>query len=284
MGAACWDAGGGLSCGKLRAGRIPPCLAAGERYHPRPRLPFPQGAPPSASMVKRALIACVLALGAPAWPAAAQEARAPEPQTLELMRRGFQKRLMEAALNPLKQQLTSLAELEKQRAAAGDYAAAIEARDQRKRLTTELERLDKELLLAQTREQSLKARLLPERVSLDLAHAELDGGVRMDGGALTGWSRPGAAAKWKLPDLPPGGYEVVVRHRCGPLEGGSLQVAEARFTLDADVVTTLRGPQEKNLGTLKVTDGSGPLVISARSVVKDNLMHLLAVHLTPAGR
>lgn len=235
--------------------------------------------------MNRALLACLLGFGAPALPAAAQEARAvAEGRPLELARLAFQKRLLEAGLHPLKQHLTSLAEMEKQLAQAGDYAGAIEARNERKRLTTELERLDKELLLTQTRAQSLEARLLPEKIPLDLAAAELEGGVRLDGGALTGWGRPGASAKWKLPGVPPGGYEVVLRYRCGPLEGGSLQVQETRYSLVSEVMTTLRGPQERNIGTLKITDGAGPLVLSARTVVKDNLMHLLSAHLVPAGR
>ena len=228
-------------------------------------------------------LAVALLLGAPACPAVAQDTRAPT-ATIELERLKFQERLLEAGLQPLQQHLAALQELERQRATAGDYAGAIEARNQRKKLTTELERLDKELLLTQTREQSLKARLLPDRIPLPLDAAELEGGVRRASGALTGWSGPEAAVTWKLPDLPPGGYEVLLKYRCGALEGGTLEVHEARFHLNAEVLTTLRGPQEKNLGTLKITDGSGSLVIRARSVLKDNLMHLLAVHLVPAAR
>lgn len=237
--------------------------------------------------VNLALVSCCwLWLGGLALLASPGDTRAAEPDprsTLDLTRIAFQRSVLEASLTPLKKHLSELILLEKSRAEARDYAGAIEARDLRKRLELELERLNKELLLLQTREQSLKASLLPDRISLPLDKAELSG-IKRDGGILTGWNKPGVSALWKLPDLPPGGYEVVLRYRCGALEGGSLTIQEARFSLTSDVETTLKGPQEKNLGTLKITDGSGQLKISARTVLKDNLMQLLAVHLVPASR
>ena len=222
-----------------------------------------------------------LALLAPLVPAHAAE-MAPK-QTLDLTRLNFQRSILETSLSPLKKHLSELILLEKARAEAHDFAGAIEARDLRKRLEDELERLDKELLLLQTRERSIEASLLPDRIQLPLDAAVLNG-VRRDGGSLTGWAKPGASAEWKLSKLPPGGYEVVLRYRCSPIEGGSLMVQEARFSLMADVETTLKGPQERTLGTLKVTDGSGPFKITARTVLKDNLMQLLAVYLVPASK
>ncbi len=208
----------------------------------------------------------------------------PDPRiTLDITRLTFQRSIMEASLNPLKTHLSQLILLEKSCAEARDYTGAIEARDLRKRLEKELERLDKELLLLQTREQSLRASQLPDRIRLPLESAKLNG-VRHESGSLTGWSRPDASAEWQLTELPPGGYEVVLRYRCSPVEGGSLLVQEARFNLKADVETTLKGPEEKNLGTLKITDGNGPLKITARTVLKDNLMHLLSVDLVPTSK
>lgn len=237
--------------------------------------------------VNLALVSCCwLWLGGLALLAASSDAPAAEPdprRNLDQTRIAFQRNVLEASLKPLKTHLSELILLEKSRADARDYTGAIEARDLRKRLELELERLDKELLLLQTREQSIRASLLPDRISLPLDKAELSG-VKRDGGVLTGWSKPGVSAEWKLEDLPPGGYEVVLRYRCNALEGGSLTVQEARFSLTSDVETTLKGPQERNLGTLKITDGSGTLKISARTVLKDNLMQLLAVHLVPASR
>lgn len=210
-------------------------------------------------------------------------AEADPKRTMDLTRLAFQRSILEASLAPLKKHLSELISLEKTRAEARDYAGAIEARDLRKRLEAELERLAKELLLLQTREQSIRASLLPDRIRLPIDEAQLTG-VRRDGGSITGWTKPGAAAEWKLANLPLGGYEVILRYRCSPLEGGSLTVQEARFSLQTEVDTTLKGPQEKNIGTLKITDGSGPLKISAHTVLKDNLMQLLAIELVPASK
>ncbi|TDU63112.1 hypothetical protein EI77_04534 [Prosthecobacter fusiformis] len=229
---------------------------------------------------------CWLWLGGLALLAPARAVPAAEPDakhTLDVTRLAFQRSILESSLAPLKKHLSELILLEKSRVEARDYAGAIEARDLRKRLEMELERLDKELLLLQTREQSIAASLLPDRIRLPIDAAVLKD-IRREGGALTGWSKPGAAAEWKLGNLPPGGYEVILRYRCSPLEGGVLTVEETRFSLKAEVETTLKGPQEKNLGTLKITEGSGPLKITAQTVLKDNLMHLLSVELVPASK
>lgn len=210
-------------------------------------------------------------------------ADSPPDHELEIARIQFERSMIEASLDPVKKHLLELASLEKQRAEARDYTGAIAMRAQRRKIENELERLDKELLLLQTREQSIKASQLPDRIPLPLDQAVLSG-VRMEGGTLTGWSRAGASAKWKLPALPPGGYEVILRYRCGALDGGELQIQESRYSLKGQIDTTHQGPQEKNLGTLKITDGSGPLTLSAVTLVKDNLMDLQSVHLVPASR
>ncbi|MDZ4403544.1 hypothetical protein [Prosthecobacter sp.] len=216
----------------------------------------------------------------------AAEKRTDDPgasQEIALLRLGYERSLIESSLAPVKQQITTLAGLEKQFADARDYDAAITARDERKRLQNELGRLDKELLLLQTRERALKTAMLPERIKLPLDSATLSD-LRREGGAITGWSKIGAAATWKLPALPPGGYEVMLRYRCGAAEGGQLLIKEARFTLTTTIETTLKGPEERNAGTLKVSDGSGTLTLAAQSLVTNNLMQLLAVELVPASR
>lgn len=208
----------------------------------------------------------------------------PEPDlSLELARLKFERSMIESSLSPMKKHLLELTALEKKRAEARDYLGAISTRNERRKLEDELGRLDKELLLLQTREQSLKASTLPDRISLPLEQAQLSG-VRREGGALTGWSQPGASATWKLPGLPSGGYEVILRYRCGALDGGLLEVREAKFHLTSQIDTTLKGPQEKNLGTLKLTDGSSTLTLTATTLVKDNLMDLLTLWLVPASR
>ncbi len=216
----------------------------------------------------------------------AAEKRAEDPGAsaeIALLRLDYERSLIESSLAPFKQQITTLAALEKQFVDARDYDAAITARDERKRLQNELARLDKELLLLQTREISLKTSLLPDRVKLPLEAATLSDLLR-EGGAITGWSKIGASATWKLPALPPGGYDVMLRYRCGAAEGGQLLIKEARFTLTTNIETTLKGPEERSAGTLKISDGSGTLTLAAQSLVTNNLMQLLAVELVPSAR
>lgn len=232
------------------------------------------------------VLACALVFAGSALPVPAADSRGDDPgasKEIALRRLHYQRSLIVASLSPVKQQITALEELEKEFAEARDYDAAITARDERKRLQNELSRLDKELLLLQTREQALEASVLPDRIKLPLDAASLSE-VRREGGAITGWSKVGASATWKLPGLPAGGYEVMLRYRCGAAEGGTLLVKEARFTLSASIETTLRGPEERNAGTLKISDGAGKLILEAQSLVTNNLMQLLAVELVPASR
>ncbi|MES2594107.1 MAG: hypothetical protein V4662_02170 [Verrucomicrobiota bacterium] len=229
------------------------------------------------SICRIALLAFMIASG----PLPAVDA--PQENGVELARLRFQRSMIEASLAPLKKHLLDLSELEKKRAETRDYAGAIAVRNERRQVEDELERLDKELLLLQTREQSLKASALPDRISLSLEQAQL-ADVRREGGELTGWSRPGSSASWKLPALPPGGYEIYIKHRCGALDGGLLEVKETKFHLTSQIDTTSKGPQEKNLGTLKITDGTGTLTLTATTLVKDNLMHLLGLWLVPASK
>jgi hypothetical protein len=76
---------------------------------------------------------------------------------------------------------------------------------------------------------------------------------------------------------------VILRYRCGPLEGGSLTLSEKRFTLSTAIETTLRGAENREAGTLKLSEGATTLTLTASSVFKDNLMQLLAVELLPAA-
>lgn len=207
------------------------------------------------------------------------------PLELEVSRLNHQRQLLAASLNPLKAYLSRLDELAQQSASQRNYSAAAAARKERQTLRLELERIAKEMLLLETREKAIKSTLLPERLILPLDKAALDG-VEWDAAKklLTRWQRPGVTAEWKLPDLPPGGYEVLLTYHCSPLEGGTLSIQESVFTLTGEMDTTLRGPETKLIGTLKVTDGSGPLRLVARTVIKNNLMDLIAVELIPANR
>ncbi|MEZ5388019.1 MAG: hypothetical protein R3F13_21130 [Prosthecobacter sp.] len=232
------------------------------------------------------VVACAFVFAGAVFPAPSQEPRAEDPGSsaeIAQLRLQYERDLIERILAPVKQQIITLSTLERQFAEARDYDGAITARDERKRLQAELARLDKELLLLQTRELALKTSQLPDRIKFPVEEAKLSG-VRLQGGSLLGWSSVGASATWKLPSLPPGGYEVVLKYRCGAAEGGTLLIQESRYSLSASIETTLKGPEERNVGTLKISDGDGSLTLTAQSLVTNNLMHLLAVELIPASR
>jgi hypothetical protein len=192
--------------------------------------------------------------------------------------------MLKAMAPTLREYLTELAALEKRLANARDYQGAIKAREERSAVEQQLARMEKEDLLLKTRESGLRSAALPDEIILMPEQATLDGVKREPGtGALTEWKKAGAKATWKLPDLPPGGYEVVIRYSCDLVEGGSLSIGEQAFTLSGTADTTLKGASEKNFGTLKITNGSGLLTIMAKTVLKTNLMDLHFIKLIPAN-
>ncbi len=184
----------------------------------------------------------------------------------------------------LKLYLSELQALEKKAAAARDYDTAIAVRNECQKIEAQIASQQKMALLLAARQQSGSDEA-QEHIILKAAEAKLER-VRYDAttGVLTDWSSPGASATWQLPNLPTGGYEVVLHYASGPLEGGSVLVQEAFYTLTAELGTTLKGFGEQKLGTLRVRDGSGLFKISARTVLKSNLMQLQSVELIPVNR
>lgn len=242
---------------------------------------------PMGMRVLTVLIICVLV---PMWSsvftASAQDKKndtAAATRQMDLLRLQFERNWITTSLAPLKKQLTAAATLEKQLATAHDYDGAIRVRDQQRRWQAEIERLDKQLLLVQAREQALKAAALPDRITLAVDAATLNG-VKRDAMVLTSWEKAGASATWSLPALPPGGYEVVLRYRCTPTEGGEFIVKEKRFTLSGTTRETgLGGPVEHNLGTLKLSEGATSLTLTAAKVPLKNLMQLHGIELIPSS-
>lgn len=193
----------------------------------------------------------------------------------------FIREAISASIPVIKKQALDLMALEQQAVASRQYDAAQQARSRRQNLELELLRLDKQLEWLVARESTLQSRGLPERIDLPLQAAKLEG-PSLVAGELGGWSKPGASATWKLPNLPAGGYEVLARFRCGTLEGGTLDIKEEQFHLKASINASSIGPQEQLLGTLKITNGAGKLQVVAGSVLKDNLFNLIALALIPS--
>ena len=212
-----------------------------------------------------------------------QDAAAVATEELEKAELDFIKELVTTSMPTIKQQALNLLSLEQKAVAQRDYGAAQQMRLRRQELEWELLRLDRQLQWLGTREESLRAKLLPERIELPLGAAQLKG-PRLVGGELTGWSQSGASATWKLPNLPTGGYELLARLRCGALEGGIIEAREAKFFMRAQISTTSQGPQEQVLGILKISNGRGELSLTANSILKDNLFNLIGLWLIPSSQ
>lgn len=200
---------------------------------------------------------------------------------LARLRADFEAALARASVEPLKLRITELQAAEKRAAAAWDWEQALAAREKRQRAEMDLASAEKLSLLLGTVKELEATR---GKIDLPLTQATLEG-VKYDDSrkALTDWRTTSSRAMWTLPDLPPGGYEVVLRYTSSATQGGTVRVQEQFYSLNADTHITLAGPEDHLLGTLRVRTGSGPLVVSASKVSKGGLMDLYGVQLVPVN-
>jgi hypothetical protein len=214
---------------------------------------------------------CMVTLWVSAEPAA-------EMASFEEKRAQFHSGLSEVLLPLLQRQQKEVQALEVKAAAAADYDAALAARDHRKKIEAQIKQHEKMQLLYSAQQQTQR---LQEVIQLKLEDAKLSG-PRLVEGALVDWKQKGASATWTLPNLPAGGYEVVLRYQSTAYEGGTLVLQESFYQLKAALTTTLKDSAEQSLGTLRVRDGAGSLTLSAETVLGENLMRLEAIYLIPA--
>lgn len=226
-----------------------------------------------------AVLACLICV----LPISAEDSPTADSADLRSLRSQFRKNLIETILLEKKAHLGRLGELEKKLATAHNFANAIRARDERVALEQEITALDQELPMLTARAAG-EGKVLPERIAMKLDEATLTG-VKLDkDGALTGWSDTASAAAWLLPGLPPGGYEIIIKYSCGKDEGGAVIVKESFYSLRGAVAPTGDKPMEKNIGTLRVRDGHGILILAANAPPKGGLMRLWSLELAPVSR
>ena len=209
----------------------------------------------------------------------------PDASTVKLgaIQSAFRKSLIGTILPEKREHLERVRELEKKLISSRDYATAIRARDERLALEHEITALEQELPMLTARVAG-EGKMLPERIPLKLADATLMG-LKMDKeGALTGWNETQSAATWKLPGLPSGGYEIIMKYSCGKNDGGTVVIKESFYLLRGEVSPTSDKPVEKNLGTLRIRDGQGSLTIAASATPKGDLMRLWSLELAPVNR
>ena len=221
-------------------------------------------------------------LRAQAPAAAPAPATAPE-KDLRSMRAAFRLTLLNAILPEKRAHRDELRDLEKKLAEAHDYEGAMHAREERIALEQEITALEQEIPVLTTRSAGGHD-LLPERIVFKPQDAALSGVQLEKDGSLSGWTSSQNTATWKLPSLPSGGYEVILKYRAGADEGGALSVREAFYFLRGKTGPTSGKITEANIGTLRVSDGSGSITLAADAAGKGDLMKLVSLELAPVNR
>ena len=220
-------------------------------------------------------LSCLFAAGVPA------DAQQPTPD-LRALRVQLRQDLLTTVLPVMNARRDELLAIERKHADAQDYAGAARARDERIKLDGEIRAMEKELASAKANAASAAAAKAPERIEFKLGDASL-AGLQIDPAsqALTGFGAAQATATWTLPDLPPGGYEVMITTSAGD---GTVTLSESFYTLSARIKSPAAKPIEKNLGTLRIRDGRAKLTLSATPPEKCASLRVYALVLVPSAR
>lgn len=198
------------------------------------------------------------------------------------MRAAFRNKLITTILPEKRAWLEKLREFEKRLAAAHDYEGAIRAREEREALEQEIMAFDHELPHLAARAAG-DGTLLPEKIHLRFEVATLNGIAADKDGSLMGWDKPQSSAVLQLPMLPRGGYEVIVKY-VAEAEGAALQFQEAFYFLRTPLPTTNGKVSEKNLGTLRISEGTTTLTLTAEGGEKAAPLRITSISLAPVNR
>ncbi len=201
---------------------------------------------------------------------------------LSLIKTQLRKDLLQALLPEKKQHRDALLALEQKYAAATNYTGAIRARDERFALEKEIASIEKEIPILNSMAIALTSRNAPDRLEMRLSEATIRG-VQLDAkdNFLSGWEKDQASATWKLPDLPAGGYEIILRYTA---ESGSVQIKESYYSLKGKLTATKEGPIESKIGTLKIKDGRGVITLTSDNPQQSGSLRVYSLVLVPAIR
>lgn len=211
---------------------------------------------------------------------AAQEIR----ESLPVLKQKLRHTLFTALLPEKQAQREALFSLEKQLASGGDYKEAIHARDQRLALEQEIAFTQQQLLNPPSTQPSTVD--VPENIALENTTAQLNQ-VTLDPveHSLTGWTSTDASASWTLPNLPPGGYEIVLRYLLKPTKTPALlNIKESLYHLSLPLEPTDHHPTTKKIGTLRISNGSGPLILQPSDISAEHDLHIHSIALRPCAR
>jgi len=206
------------------------------------------------------------------------------PPDLKSLRIEYRRSLLTALLPEKKTDHEQLLALEHALAAKGDYAGAIRARDARRAIGQEITAMEHEIPALAAQAQAMRTGSLPDRFVFPAKEAVTQA-LTLDAktGALMGWDGAKSSAQWKLPDIPPGGYEVLINYCCA--ESLEVTLKEAFYHLTGALPPTPAAkPQELNLGTLRVKDGQTNLRLELAKAGNSAELRILSVTLAPANR
>lgn len=212
-------------------------------------------------------------------PAAESQSQAEPPADLRHLKAGLRRGLLTAAIPEMKAHREELLALENKLATAQDFAGAVKARDERTRLEKQIGALEQEAAILDARPAVENAARPAARIELKLSEAKLTGSqLDAKDGAVTGWDQPNASATWQLPDLPPGGYEVLVR--CTG-RAGEVIIKEAFYSLTTSCKATTEKSLEQNLGILRIRGGTGTLTLGVAQPEKCSEWRVYSLVLVP---
>ena len=197
----------------------------------------------------------------------------------------YRRDLLAALLPEKKAHREALLALERSLAEKADYPEAIHVRDERIALDQEIAALEHEIPALKEQAQSLRNGPQQERTLL-LAKDATISGLTLDAktNVLTGWTSDTASARWSLPNLPPGGYEILVNYACPAQTSAILECKESFYTLRSTFAGTDDKPVEINMGTLRLRDGGGSLTLDAPKNDAGDKLRIISVALVPANK
>lgn len=155
------------------------------------------------------------------------------------------------------QYVEELRKLERKFAQAGEFEAAIAARDERAAVVKFLNAKGPAVVATDpnTTTDPAVGAAAPEPGRLHFA----DTAANISGGAIFGddglqLSVVKATASWKLGEFEPGGYEIIVNYTSAAATG--VQAKESFFRLSGELPSTGGARKSESIGTLKITGGS----------------------------
>jgi hypothetical protein len=196
------------------------------------------------------------------------------------LKASLRKSLLKELIPEMKAHRERLLAFQQQQAAVQDFAGAVKARDERIKVEKQIGALEQEAAILASRPAVANAARLAARIELKVADAELEG-TQYDAadGSITGWGSANARATWKLPSIPAGGYEVLLRCT-GPC--GDVIAKESFYTLTGPCKSAEDKAVEYNLGTLRVRDGAGSFVLQPVQPEKSAAWRVYSVVLVPS--